>query len=109
MGGVGTKLLQASEIIKVTYGGLPEYKYSFSATKSGLTASYYGISHNGNYELTVQPVPEPTTMLGLALGASGLLAVSESGAKPPKFSTKLLFVVISFPVAWEYYTIISQN
>lgn len=77
----GTKPLQASEVIKVAYGGVTQYKYSFSATESGLTASDDGISHNGNYELTVQPVPEPATLLGLAFGASGLLAAKRKRAK----------------------------
>ncbi|MEG4074296.1 NF038130 family PEP-CTERM protein [Microcoleus sp. Pol14C2] len=81
VGILGTKPLQASEVIKVTYGGVTQYKYSFNATGSGLTAADDGISHNGNYELTVQPVPEPTTMLGLALGASGLLAAKRKRTK----------------------------
>jgi hypothetical protein len=81
VGKFGTTPLQASEVIKLTYGGVTQYKYSFSATGSGLTASDDGISHNGNYELTVQPVPEPTTMLGLALGASGLLAAKRKRSK----------------------------
>lgn len=77
----GTKPLQASEVIKVAYGGVTQYKYSFSATGSGLTAADDGISHNGNYELTVQPVPEPATILGLALGASGLFAAKRKRTK----------------------------
>ncbi|CBN56637.1 conserved hypothetical protein [Kamptonema sp. PCC 6506] len=75
--------LQASELVKVIYGGKTEYKYSFNATQSGLTASDDGISHNGNYEVTLsaEPVPEPTTMVGLILGGSGLLAARRKSMK----------------------------
>jgi len=50
--------LQASELVKVVYGGKTEYKYGFNATPSGLTGS-----QSGNYEVTVEAVPEPTTIL----------------------------------------------
>ena len=75
--------LQASELVKVIYGGKTEYKYSFNATQSGLTASDDGISHSGNYEVTLsaEPVPEPTTMVGLILGGSGLLAARRKSMK----------------------------
>lgn len=73
--------LQASELVKVVYGGKTEYKYSFKATQSGLTASNDGISHSGNYEVTVEAVPEPTTMLGLILGGGGLLAAKRKSLK----------------------------
>ncbi|MGE5657615.1 MAG: NF038130 family PEP-CTERM protein [Actinomycetota bacterium] len=75
------KPLQASEVIKVVYGGITQYKYSFTAAQSGLTASDDGISHNGNYEVSVDTVPEPTTMVGLGLGVAGLLAAKRKRAK----------------------------
>jgi hypothetical protein len=68
--------LQMSEVVKVAYGGNTSYLYSFKATQSGLTAADDGISHNGNYEVTLpgQAVPEPMTMLGMALGVGSLVA-----------------------------------
>ena len=70
--------IQMSEVVKVAYGGKTSYLYSFQATPSGLTAGDDGISHNGNYEMTLppgtEPVPEPMTMLGMALGVSSLVA-----------------------------------
>jgi|JI102314DRNA_FD_contig_111_298309_length_11534_multi_5_in_0_out_0_4 hypothetical protein len=70
--------IQMSEVVKVAYGGKTSYLYSFQAAPSGLTAGDDGISHNGNYEMTLppgtEPVPEPMTMLGMALGVSSLVA-----------------------------------
>jgi hypothetical protein len=64
------KPLQVSEVVKVSYkGGPAEYKYSYQAARSGLTAADDGYSHNGEYEVTLQgdpvPVPEPSALLGL--------------------------------------------
>ncbi|MEY3869348.1 MAG: hypothetical protein RLZZ338_3239 [Cyanobacteriota bacterium] len=70
--------IQMSEVVKVVYGEKTSYLYSFRATPSGLTAADDGISHNGNYEVTLapgtEPVPEPMTILGMALGVSSLVA-----------------------------------
>ncbi|KST62813.1 NF038130 family PEP-CTERM protein [Mastigocoleus testarum] len=66
----GSGPIQASEVVKVTYNGATKFLYSFEATKSGLFEKGDGVSHNGNYEVTlngVKPtaVPEPSVMLGL--------------------------------------------
>jgi hypothetical protein len=66
----GNSPVQVSEVVKVSYkGGPAEYKYSYQAARSGLTAADDGKSHNGNYEVTLQgdpvPVPEPSALLGL--------------------------------------------
>ncbi|MCC5657633.1 NF038130 family PEP-CTERM protein [Nostoc sp. XA010] len=73
--------LQASEIVKYTYGGKTDYLYSFKATKSGLLELSDGISHSGNYEV-VPPaaVPEPSVMLGL-LGVAGVFATQRKFKK----------------------------
>ncbi|HIK28442.1 MAG: NF038130 family PEP-CTERM protein [Oscillatoriaceae bacterium SKW80] len=76
--------IQISEVIKITYGGKTELRYSTTATKSGLTAKDDGISHNGNYEISVdavEAVPEPTTILGIAVGLSGLFAAKRKQQK----------------------------
>ncbi|OCR00257.1 hypothetical protein BCD67_24955 [Oscillatoriales cyanobacterium USR001] len=73
--------LQASEVVKVIYDGKTQYKYSFNATNSGLTALDDGISHSGNYEVSVEAVPEPTTMIGLILGGSSLIAAKRKSLK----------------------------
>jgi len=59
--------LQASEVVKVTYGGRTSYLYGFSANDSG--QSWNG-AFTGNYEVTV---PEPQTWL-LMLSALFALA-----------------------------------
>ncbi|WP_413175124.1 NF038130 family PEP-CTERM protein [Anabaena azotica] len=69
---------QASEVVKYTYNGVTDYLYSFAATNSGLVASDDGISHTGNYEVTIDgvppaKVPEPSVMLGL-FGVAGIVA-----------------------------------
>ncbi|MBE8991005.1 NF038130 family PEP-CTERM protein [Nostoc sp. LEGE 12450] len=73
---------QASEVVKVTYNGKTDFRYSFSATQSGLSNNSGpgadGKSHSGNYEITIQgvppaAVPEPSVMLGL-LGVAGIFA-----------------------------------
>lgn len=76
--------IQVSEIVKVTYGGVTEFLYSFEATRSGLTErdDKQFNSHDGNYEVTFKPnmnfartatVPEPSVMLGL-LSVGGIFA-----------------------------------
>ena len=69
------KTIQASEIVKYTYEGKTDYLYSFYATNSGLTAKDDGVSHTGNYEVTLQgskPVPVPAAFIGIAFaGAIG--------------------------------------
>lgn len=73
--------IQASEVFKVAFGGKTDYKYNFSATNSGLTATDDGISHNGNYEIAVEPVPEPTTILGMIVGMGGIFAAKRQQKK----------------------------
>ena len=76
------KTLQASEIVKVSYNGGPaQYLYNFTATNSGLVEVGDGISHKGNYEVTLdgippEAVPEPSAMLGL-MAVGGLFAASK--------------------------------
>lgn len=71
---LGTKQIQASEIVKVSYNGGPsQLLYNFKATETGLTELSDGVSHSGNYEVKfagiapppVASVPEPSVMLGL--------------------------------------------
>jgi hypothetical protein len=67
---------QASEIVKYTYNGVTDYLFSFKATKSGLTELSDGISHSGNYEVSIKgvpptAVPEPSVVLGL-IGVAGV-------------------------------------
>ncbi len=74
----GNTPVQASEVLKVSYDGNPaQYKYGYTAARSGLTELSDGKSHNGNYELTIQgaqPVPEPSAVLGL-MTVGGLIVV----------------------------------
>lgn len=70
--------VQVSEIVKVNYGGETSYHYGLSATLSGVVndqgVGADSTSHNGNYEVSldaVQPVPEPSLMVG-TLAALGL-------------------------------------
>ncbi len=77
--------LQASEIVKYTYNGVTDYLFSFQATRSGLTELSDGISHNGNYEVTIKgvpptAVPEPSVILGL-LGVAGVFATQRKFKK----------------------------
>ncbi|MEH2433616.1 MAG: NF038130 family PEP-CTERM protein [Nostoc sp.] len=77
--------LQASEIVKYTYDGKTDYLYSFKATNSGLLELSDGISHSGNYEVTIKgvppaAVPEPSVMLGL-LGVAGVFATQRKFKK----------------------------
>ncbi|HBE59371.1 MAG TPA: PEP-CTERM sorting domain-containing protein [Cyanobacteria bacterium UBA11366] len=74
----GSSPVQVSEVVKVSYkGGPAEYKYSYQAAQSGLTAADDGRSHNGEYEVTLQgdpvAVPEPSAVLGLVT-VGGLFA-----------------------------------
>ncbi|WP_413281359.1 NF038130 family PEP-CTERM protein [Floridanema evergladense] len=75
---------QVSEVVKVNYGGVEQFLYSFNATASGLTnnSGLYadGLSHSGNYEVALRgvvppatSVPEPSVVFGL-IGLGGLLA-----------------------------------
>ncbi|MBD2627687.1 NF038130 family PEP-CTERM protein [Trichormus variabilis] len=69
---------QASEIVKYTYNGVTDYKFSFTATDSKLVSNDGTNSHNGNYEVTIDgvpptTVPEPSVMLGL-FGVAGIVA-----------------------------------
>jgi hypothetical protein len=82
LGTLGSKQIQASEVVKVSYNGGPsQLLYSFSATKSGLVAADDHESHSGNYELTLQGLPatqpastpEPSIMFGI-IGLCGALA-----------------------------------
>jgi hypothetical protein len=71
--------IQASELVKYNYDNTGfDYLFSFKATKSGLTDIRDGISHSGNYEVTIPGVPpaktpEPSLMLGV-LGVVGMFA-----------------------------------
>jgi hypothetical protein len=73
-----SRVIQASEVVKTTYGGQTNYGFSFLATKSGLVEKGDGLSHTGNYvvsfqglEPVTQKVPEPSILFGL-VGLSGL-------------------------------------
>jgi hypothetical protein len=83
----GTNIF-ASEIVKVTYEGQTQLLYSFNATSSGLTAKDDGLSHTGNYEVSVmgtadpqKEVPEPTTMVGGLMALSGMFAAKRKARK----------------------------
>lgn len=79
----GTNIF-ASEIVKVTYEGQTQLLYSFNATQSGLTAKDDGLSHTGNYEVSVtgtKDVPEPTTMVGGLMALSGMFAAKRKARK----------------------------
>lgn len=80
---------QASEIVKYTYDGITDYKFSFYATNSGLKELSDGISHKGNYEVTIQgkipvrtpqAVPEPSLLIGL-LGVAGMVTTRRKWKK----------------------------
>lgn len=73
--------VKASELVKVIYNNGPaKYLYSFAATASGqknnLGVGADGISHNGNYEVKLASVPEPSTMLAL-MAVGGLFATAK--------------------------------
>ncbi len=78
--------MQASELVKVTYGGNTSYLYSFTANASGLVAADDGRSHTGNYEVYLsappsRPVPVPAAFLGIAAaGAVGGLMMQRRKA-----------------------------
>jgi hypothetical protein len=73
-----SRTIQASEVVKTTYGGKTDYGFSFLATKSGLVERGDGLSHTGNYvvslqglEPVTQKVPEPSIVFSL-VGLGGL-------------------------------------
>jgi len=79
---------QFSEAVKVNYGGVEKLLFGTVATATGLTELSDGVSHNGNYEVsllnvieeTPAAVPEPSTMLGL-MAVGGLFAAAKRNAK----------------------------
>jgi hypothetical protein len=79
---------QFSEAVKVNYGGVEKLLFGTVATATGLTELSDGVSHNGNYEVSLlnvieEPpaaVPEPSTMLGL-MAVGGLFAAAKRNAK----------------------------
>jgi hypothetical protein len=81
--------VQVSEVVKVAYNGNPaQYLYSYSATQSGLTEKGDGISHSGNYAVSIQgvvqkTVPEPSALLGI-LGVAGVFATQRKFNKLKK-------------------------
>ncbi|MBW4518368.1 MAG: NF038130 family PEP-CTERM protein [Scytolyngbya sp. HA4215-MV1] len=79
-------LIQASELVKVSYNGGPaQYLYSFNATHSGLVGDD-GFSHNGNYQVSLagslppKETPEPSALLGL-LAMGGMAAAKRKMTK----------------------------
>lgn len=75
---------QASEVVRATYNGTTQYLYSFSATQTRLTNSIGpgadGLSHSGNYQVSLTAVPEPSTMLAL-FGLGGFLVTKRKRSK----------------------------
>lgn len=85
---LATKNIFASEIVKVTYEGQTQLLYSFTPTQSGLVAADDGLSHTGNYEVSLmgtadpeKEVPEPTTMVGGLMALSGMFAAKRKARK----------------------------
>ncbi|MEQ6341802.1 MAG: NF038130 family PEP-CTERM protein [Gammaproteobacteria bacterium] len=62
---------QASEVVKVTYNGITDYRYGFSATPSGYHTTAFPLdqSYTGNYQ-----VPLPGILWLFGAGLAGLLA-----------------------------------
>lgn len=79
---------QLSEAVKVNYGGVEQLLFGTVATATGLKEVSDGVSHNGNYEVSLQgviekppaAVPEPSTMLGL-MAVGGLFAAAKRNSK----------------------------
>ncbi|MEA5522042.1 NF038130 family PEP-CTERM protein [Limnoraphis robusta] len=79
---------QFSEAVKVNYGGVEQLLFGTVATATGLKEVSDGVSHNGNYEVSLQgviekppaAVPEPSTMLGL-MAVGGLFAAAKRNSK----------------------------
>lgn len=69
--------LQVSEVVKVTYNGKTDYKYSFFATPSGYHTAAFPLdqSYTGNYEVHIQ-VPLPSVLWLLGIGFAGLMIAS---------------------------------
>ncbi|RMG14325.1 MAG: PEP-CTERM sorting domain-containing protein [Cyanobacteria bacterium J055] len=85
---LATKNIFASEIVKVTYEGQTQLLYSFAPTRSGLVAKDDGLSHTGNYEVSLmgtadpqKEVPDPTTMVGGLMALSGMFAAKRKARK----------------------------
>ena len=73
------KTIQASELVKYTYDGQSGYLFSFSATQTGLVELKDKVSHSGNYEVTLRPVPVPAAFVGIAIaGAIGAAKLKRS-------------------------------
>ena len=73
--------IQASEVVKYSYDGGSQtgYLYSFNATRSNLVEKVDGVSHSGNYEVTLRPVPVPAAFVGIAIaGAIGAAKLKRS-------------------------------
>lgn len=71
-----TQMIQASELVKVTYNGKTNILYSFVATPSGLVSQDPTQSHTGNYEIVFKDsgnaaIPEPSLTIGSAIALSG--------------------------------------
>ncbi|HEY9301890.1 MAG TPA: NF038130 family PEP-CTERM protein [Phormidium sp.] len=82
---LSNKAIQASELIKYSYNGKTGYLYSYNGTQSGLVEQKDGVSHSGNYEVTIagippKAVPEPSMMIGI-FSIGGLLIAGRKRCK----------------------------
>lgn len=81
--------VQASEVLAIEIDGATDYLWSYQATDSKLTEEKDGISHNGNYEVTIEgaggilpeDIPEPSTLLGLMAIGSLVAATKRKSQK----------------------------